>query len=74
MSTGKIQIKLIAPSDKDIELLPCSNCGSKDIGYEFSASQGYVKCNKCQHEGGYHPDAADPICSISAAYAAWNKR
>ena len=56
------------------DLLPCPNCGSKDIEYEFASSQGYVKCNECNHEGDYHPDAADPICSITAAYSAWNNR
>lgn len=56
------------------DLLPCPKCNSKDIEYEFSASQGYIKCNKCGHEGDYADEAADPICSITAANAAWNNR
>lgn len=60
---------------KDIDRLkPCPFCGSKNLEYEFSSSQGYVKCNACGTLGPEDPQAADPICDIDAAFDIWNKR
>ena len=54
--------------------LPCPFCGSRNISYEFSSSQGYLTCLDCHAEGPKEEEAADPICSTNAAYEAWNRR
>ena len=59
---------------KSDSLLPCPFCKSIDVEYEFNCSQGVVKCNSCGVEGPEVSEAADPICSISAAKEAWNNR
>ncbi len=60
---------------KDIDRLkPCPFCGSKDLEYEFSGSQGYIKCNSCYALGPEAAEAADPICDVDAAFDIWNKR
>lgn len=55
-------------------LLPCPFCGSSNLRYEFSGSQGYIECNECGTEGPCDEKAADPICDMDAAYLAWNRR
>jgi hypothetical protein len=67
-------IKHINQVKKSDSLLPCPFCKSIDVEYEFSCSQGRVKCNSCGVEGPEVSEAADPICSISAAKEAWNNR
>ena len=57
-----------------IDLLPCPFCGSTNLRFEFSGSQGYIECNKCGTEGPCDEQAADPICDMDAAYLAWNRR
>jgi transcription elongation factor Elf1 len=57
-----------------IELLPCPFCGSTNLRFEFSGSQGYIECNECGTEGPCDEKAADPICDMDAAYLAWNRR
>lgn len=52
----------------------CPFCGSTTIKYEFSGSQGFIECQKCLACGPCEEKAADPICSIDAAYECWNKR
>lgn len=54
--------------------LPCPFCGSKNISYEFSCSQGFMMCLDCHAEGPKDEEAADPICSIDVACDAWNRR
>jgi hypothetical protein len=56
------------------DLLPCPFCGSSNLRYEFCGSQGYIECNECGAQGPCDERAADPICSIEAAEAAWNRR
>ena len=57
-----------------IEPLPCPFCGSTNLRFEFSGSQGYIECNECGTEGPCDENAADPICDMDAAYAIWNRR
>ena len=51
----------------------CPYCGSKNVEYEFSGSQGYIKCNKCEMMGPCIEKAADPYCEIQPAIDAWNQ-
>lgn len=53
---------------------PCPFCGSDNVKYEFSSSQGYITCNSCLADGPLVEEAADPICDIDAAIIAWNRR
>jgi hypothetical protein len=55
-------------------LLPCPFCGSINLRYQFSGSQGYIECNECGTQGPCDERAADPICDIEAANSAWNRR
>lgn len=55
-------------------LLPCPFCGSTNLRYVFTGSQGYIECNECGTEGPCDERAADPRCDIEAAQAAWNRR
>ena len=56
------------------DLLPCPFCGSTNLRFEFSGSQGYIECNECGTQGPCDEQAADPICDMGAAYEAWNRR
>ena len=57
------------------DTLPCPFCGAtKHLRYEFAGSQGYICCDNCGTQGPCDERAADPICDMDAAYAAWNRR
>ena len=58
----------------NIKLLPCPFCGSENLSYEFSSSQGYIICNECDTYGPCDDKAGDPRCDVDAAYNAWDKR
>lgn len=55
-------------------LLPCPFCGSINLHYDFTCSQGFIRCGECECTGPCAVEAADPVCSIDAAYVAWNRR
>ena len=61
-------------SVNDMKLEPCPFCASSNLEYEFSSSQGYIKCNDCGVFGPEHPLAADPHCDVHAAELIWNRR
>lgn len=52
----------------------CPFCNYATVGYEFSSSQGFIRCTKCGAVGPDDEHAADPHCDIDAAYEAWQKR
>lgn len=58
----------------EVDLLPCPFCGSTNLYYDFTCSQGFIRCGECECTGPCDDEAADPICSVDAAYATWNRR
>lgn len=53
----------------------CPSCGNKTgLKYEFSGSCGFVECQGCGTTGPLDDEAADPLCDVGAALAAWNRR
>ena len=70
----KVSFKILVNALSEEPLLPCPFCGSEDVEYEFSSSQGYIKCNTCEAMGAEVEEAADPECSVGAAIVAWNTR
>lgn len=55
-------------------LKPCPFCGSAELEFVFSGSQGFIECLNCEAIGPYDEMAADPHCDVQAAFDAWNKR